>query len=316
MKKILLSLAIAAGFTASAQDATSSEIAGNTFTDGNTGFQYSFNAQAGLSHDALNCSPNTSTAVWDVFGGAAASGDIGTDTTETGNGFLSYAIEAGSTGASNARQWGARFPVDASFDCGTAQGSNVGNFSAEANQVITARVRATTPVNIAIVVSTDDGGWTTHDAIFDTAVVAGDAQWTTVQFEIADSAWNGVGDLTKAIGWELWFTANQTLGAGEIHFDYITFGDAVSPNVSAQEVVVNGFNVFPNPATDLVNVRFDATSTSTVELMDVTGKIVESIVAQAGAVSTSFATANINAGVYFVNVRNANGSTTQRVIVK
>jgi|GEM_PF-4315740 len=50
--------------------------------------------------------------------------------------------------------------------------------------------------------------------------------------------------------------------------------------------------------------------------MDVTGKIVESQVAQAGSVTTSFATANINAGVYFVNVRNANGSTTQKVVVK
>ena len=85
---------------------------------------------------------------------------------------------------------------------------------------------------------------------------------------------------------------------------------------STEKTVVEGFNVFPNPATDILNVKFDATSATTVELTDLTGKVVSSQLVQAGAVNTTFATTDINAGVYFVNVKNAAGSTTQKVVIK
>ena len=180
MKKILLSIAVAAGLSASAQIATSSVIAGNTFTNGNTGFAYSFNTAPGLSHEALNCSPSTNNGVWDTFGSAAA-GDYSVDSLSNGNGFLKVKLAGGSL-TGNSRIVSNRFPSDAVSDCGTAQGSEVGNFSAEANQVIKARVRATSDVTIAVVVSTDDSGWKTHDAIFDSQTITGDGAWTEIEF--------------------------------------------------------------------------------------------------------------------------------------
>lgn len=306
MKKILLSLAIAAGFTASAQVATNSSIAGNVPTDGNTGFVYSFNNTVDLSQSVLNCIEGS---VYNTFGTGA--GVFSVDSiTATNNGFLRVTHQGNTDG--NANLGANRFPLG---NCNTIQGT-ADAINVTANKTITARVRATSDVTIALFASSLDGGqWATHDGEnFSTQAVAGDAQWTEVEFMITDTGSAGNGTTDALIGFEIYVIG--AADAGEIHFDYIAFGDAVSPNVTTQEVVVNGFNVYPNPAIDVVNVKFDATSTSTVELMDVTGKIVESVVAQAGAVSTSFATANINAGVYFVNVRNANGSTTQRVIVK
>ncbi|MDG1518437.1 MAG: T9SS type A sorting domain-containing protein, partial [Flavobacteriales bacterium] len=106
--------------------------------------------------------------------------------------------------------------------------------------------------------------------------------------------------------------------AGEvIEFDYIRAGDYAACNgVSTEEIIVTGLNVYPNPATDALNVKYEATLATTVELTDLTGKVVATQTAQAGANTVNFATANVNAGVYFVNVKNVNGSTTQKVVIK
>jgi hypothetical protein len=86
--------------------------------------------------------------------------------------------------------------------------------------------------------------------------------------------------------------------------------------VSTNEVVVNALNVYPNPATDVLNVVFDATSASSVHLTDLTGKVVSVQTAKVGANTISFDVANVNAGVYFVNINNAAGNAAQKVIIK
>ena len=48
----------------------------------------------------------------------------------------------------------------------------------------------------------------------------------------------------------------------------------------------------------------------------ITGKVVLSKITESGYVSTKFNIANVNTGVYFVKVKNANGSTTQKVVIK
>jgi|TARA_B110000261_G_C13027765_1_gene334922 hypothetical protein len=104
---------------------------------------------------------------------------------------------------------------------------------------------------------------------------------------------------------------DQVSGA-TISVDYIRLVSSVSVN----EAVVNSLNVYPNPATDQLNVVFDATSTSTVELTDLTGKVVSTQSAKAGANTISFDVINVNAGVYFVNIKNAGGNSAQKVIIK
>lgn len=105
------------------------------------------------------------------------------------------------------------------------------------------------------------------------------------------------------------FTSDAAFTISEIRF-------GAEVGVSTNEVVATGLNVYPNPATDVLNVKFDATSATTVELTDLTGKVVATQTAVAGANSLSFATANVNAGVYFVNISNANGNTAQKVVIK
>ncbi len=116
------------------------------------------------------------------------------------------------------------------------------------------------------------------------------------------------GEATAASGW-----APAALSGETVEFEYILGG---TDRESATDVVVSGLNVYPNPATDVLNVSFDAASATTVELVDLTGKVVSTSTSEAGTVTAQFATTNINAGVYFVNVKNVNGSTTSKVVIK
>jgi|MDTF01.1.fsa_nt_gb hypothetical protein len=123
-------------------------------------------------------------------------------------------------------------------------------------------------------------------------------------------------DLTSIgnVVFELGSTAGvfDEVSGATISVDYIRLVDAVSVN----EAVVNSLNVYPNPATDQLNVVFDATSTSTVELTDLTGKVVDTQSANAGANTISFDVVNVNSGVYFVSIKNAGGNSAQKVIIK
>ncbi len=113
---------------------------------------------------------------------------------------------------------------------------------------------------------------------------------------------------------------NATAGTSEypdvvLTFDWISFGTSVEV-LATQDLFVTGLNVYPNPATDQLNVVFDATSISTVQLSDLTGKIVDIQTAKVGANKINFDVATVNAGVYFVNIKNAAGNTAQKVIIK
>ena len=126
-------------------------------------------------------------------------------------------------------------------------------------------------------------------------------------------------DLTKigALAFELGKTdgTNRDDFDGTVSVDYIKLGAAVKA-LSTETPIASGLNIFPNPATDVLNVNFDATSATTIDLVDITGKVVDSKLTQAGFATTSFNTAEINSGVYFVNIKSASGTTTQKVVVK
>ena len=91
---------------------------------------------------------------------------------------------------------------------------------------------------------------------------------------------------------------------------------SVSPAVSANAAVASSFNVFPNPASDVLTVEVDAVAASSVELVDLSGKLVATQSVGAGFNKVQFNVANVNAGLYFLSVRSANGVVTQKVIVK
>lgn len=189
-----------------------------------------------------------------------------------------------------------------------------------ANNKVELRIKASANVRVNVYIQEGNApSWDYSKFSESSAEIDVTTDWQFVTLENVSTVSMGASafDLTNigGVAFELGKTdgTNYDVIDGTVSVDFIRFGEAA---VSSNEVVAEGFNVFPNPATDILNVKFDATSATTVELTDLTGKVVASQLVQAGAVNTTFATADINAGIYFVNVKNAVGSTTQKVVIK
>ena len=80
---------------------------------------------------------------------------------------------------------------------------------------------------------------------------------------------------------------------------------------SAEEIENSNVVVFPNPATDVITI--EAADYQSVEMVDITGKVVFSSEIEN---SLNIDVKEFNSGVYFVKLNGANGSLTQKVVVK
>lgn len=89
----------------------------------------------------------------------------------------------------------------------------------------------------------------------------------------------------------------------------------------AENDVVNGVSVFPNPATDKTSVEFNLANASSVSVVvtDVTGKTVETLNlgnVAAGVHTADLNTANFAAGLYSVAIKTNDSSVTRKLVVQ
>lgn len=87
-------------------------------------------------------------------------------------------------------------------------------------------------------------------------------------------------------------------------------------NISKEDI---GMNVYPNPATDVVNVDFNASNKNyTVSIIDVAGKVISTTDYSNlnGAQSIQVPVAGLTAGSYIVAVATEGVSFNQHVVIK
>ena len=92
--------------------------------------------------------------------------------------------------------------------------------------------------------------------------------------------------------------------------DNLAFAGTIS-GISNDEIN-NSFSVYPNPATDEINLNFVVKESGNlnIEILDVTGRKVSEVMNETvtpGALSKSFSTVSLVDGNYFIRV-NANGT--------
>lgn len=105
-----------------------------------------------------------------------------------------------------------------------------------------------------------------------------------------------------------------TFSAGSSMEDAMKVSGTASINEASAEI---GMSVYPNPASGLVNVSFDAKGDYTVSIMDVAGRVVATqAVSAAGTTNIEMPISNLQAGNYFVSVANGVSSYTQKLMVK
>jgi hypothetical protein len=85
------------------------------------------------------------------------------------------------------------------------------------------------------------------------------------------------------------------------------------------ETSITLFNVYPNPASDLVNISFEGENTDySISLMDIQGRVISSreIANASGEQVVSFSTENVAKGSYIVTVTSNGATTTKNVVIK
>ena len=100
----------------------------------------------------------------------------------------------------------------------------------------------------------------------------------------------------------------------------VRLNDDPSIGLSENELL-NGVNVYPNPATNEANVEFNLANASNVEIkvLDVTGKTIETITidnAAAGANNANLNVANYASGIYNVTISSNEASVTKKFVKK
>jgi thiol-disulfide isomerase/thioredoxin len=106
------------------------------------------------------------------------------------------------------------------------------------------------------------------------------------------------------------------------------FGDAITKeaamktdvnSASVSTIEANEFVVFPNPATEVVNVSFDAVNAEySVALLDVAGRTVTTNVYTnlSGNQTVTLPVAGLEAGIYMIAVTTEGVTSTQQVVIK
>lgn len=101
----------------------------------------------------------------------------------------------------------------------------------------------------------------------------------------------------------------------------ITVNNIVTNIISEKSAFKQSFIVYPNPAIDVVNIRFKLTNNDKVNiyLYDVTGKVVQNLNSATYAPGESDQSFNLNenltAGRYFIRLNSSAGSVTKPLII-
>lgn len=85
---------------------------------------------------------------------------------------------------------------------------------------------------------------------------------------------------------------------------------------STEEVTASSFDVFPNPATNIINIQLKGNSGGTVILSDLNGKEIFSSIITDNVSIVTYSTADLDTGVYFISLNNLQTVEVKKVLIK
>jgi hypothetical protein len=116
-------------------------------------------------------------------------------------------------------------------------------------------------------------------------------------------------------------TVAQPFYASMIHL----IGDATFSNGNALGIRLNtsvanldeissaDFSVYPNPASEVININSSKMLNATISVTDLTGKVVKT--STINGLTASINTSGLNNGIYYVTITNGNSTSTQKVVI-
>ena len=79
------------------------------------------------------------------------------------------------------------------------------------------------------------------------------------------------------------------------------------------EISAADFSVYPNPASEVININSNKMLNATVSVTDLTGKVVKT--STINGLTASVNTSGLNNGIYYVTITDGNSSSTQKVVI-
>lgn len=110
-----------------------------------------------------------------------------------------------------------------------------------------------------------------------------------------------------------------TVNGATITIDYLKIGDQTGLEVLTgveEDLIEQSLNVFPNPASDRLNVSFDARLSGEVQLLDLNGSIISSSTSGVGMNELTIETKNVTPGIYVLSILGAQHPVTKMVIIE
>lgn len=105
------------------------------------------------------------------------------------------------------------------------------------------------------------------------------------------------------------FSFRNYTSSSDMDIDNVIVYETAS--ASTKENNIDGLNIFPNPANDVLNITSNSTADKNVQLFDLTGKKVLDV--------TTISTVNVatlKAGIYVAKITEAGKTATRKVIIK
>ena len=101
-------------------------------------------------------------------------------------------------------------------------------------------------------------------------------------------------------------------GGGDVYIDNVNFSNTPQ---SVQQARISKYKIYPNPATDVVNISTGAEPISNVDVIDMAGSTVMSVNG-AGATELNINTQTLSMGIYIFRVYTNAGVQTTKVVIR
>ena len=79
------------------------------------------------------------------------------------------------------------------------------------------------------------------------------------------------------------------------------------------EISIENLSIFPNPASEVLNVNFTSDEEYTISILDLQGRV---LATQVASNNVTFPVADLASGSYLVTIATENGVHTESVVIK
>lgn len=138
---------------------------------------------------------------------------------------------------------------------------------------------------------------------------------TTEPTPTIEDQWTANGDLTSIVHFLL--RQDSATETPDLDIDELRIGTSwadvtpIDPSASSKENNITGLNIFPNPASDVLNISSDSTLEKNVQFFDMTGKKVLDM-----TTTSQLNVSGLNAGIYVARITEAGKTATRKIVIK